>query len=123
MEISAINNPPDIIKIPNIEEIPNNIGSKDYQPVQQLDQDWPENKKKGMISEEQIKIAIAQANKSLVVHNTRLEFSIHEKTKAIMVKVLDSNTGEVIWEAPPKKDLDMIAMIWEQAGLLIDKKA
>jgi len=44
-----------------------------------------------------------------------LQFSIHEETKEIMVKVLDTDTEEVIREIPPEKILDMVAKIWELA--------
>lgn len=46
--------------------------------------------------EQQVIKAIELANKSYVSRYTRLEFSIHEKTKAIMVKVFDRATDEII---------------------------
>lgn len=74
------------------------------------------------IDEEQVIQAIESANKHLVLHNTQLEFSIHEKTKQIMVKVLDSETKEVIREIPPEKILDMVAKLWEMAGIFVDER-
>ena len=35
---------------------------------------------------------------------------------------MDKNTKEVIKELPPEKTLDMIARIWEMAGILVDEK-
>jgi flagellar protein FlaG len=39
-----------------------------------------------------------------------------------MVKVVDSETGEVIREIPPEKLLDMFANMLELAGLIIDER-
>lgn len=73
-------------------------------------------------SEEEIIGAIESANEKFVAYDRRFEFSIHEKTKQIMVKVIDVTTDEVIREIPPEKILDMVAYIWESAGLIVDKK-
>jgi len=73
-------------------------------------------------SEEEIIKAIETANKSVRSFDRRLEFSIHEKTKEIMVKVIDTNTDEVIREIPREKILDMVAKMWEMAGILVDEK-
>jgi len=72
--------------------------------------------------EEQIIKAIEKANKSLAVANTRIEFSIHEQTRQIMVKIIDGETDEIIREIPPEKILDMVAKLWELAGLFVDEK-
>ncbi|MBZ4686920.1 MAG: flagellar protein FlaG [Clostridia bacterium] len=74
------------------------------------------------VNEEQVIKAIEEANKSLALTQTSFEFSIHEETKEIMVRVLNKETGEVIREIPPEKILDMIAQMWELAGLLVDEK-
>lgn len=74
------------------------------------------------IDEEQIIGAIEHANEALVGADRRFEFSIHEGTKEIMVKVIDDETGEIIREIPPEKILDMVAKMWEMAGLLVDRK-
>lgn len=73
-------------------------------------------------SEEEIIGAIESANEKFVAYDRRFEFSIHEKTKQIMVKVIDVTTDEVIREIPPEKILDMVAYIWESVGLIVDKK-
>jgi len=57
--------------------------------------------------------AIEKANKAINGIHTELEFSIHEKSKEIMVKVIDSETKEVIREIPPEKILDMVAAMLE----------
>ena len=39
-----------------------------------------------------------------------------------MVKVIDQNTDEIIREIPPEKILDMVAALWEMAGIIVDRK-
>ena len=65
---------------------------------------------------------IDKANKAISGPNTSFEFSVHEGTKAIMVKVIDKDTKEVIRELPPEKILDMIAKMCEMAGLVVDER-
>jgi len=64
--------------------------------------------------------SIEDANKKIEVYDTKLEFSIHEKTHAIMIKVVKDD--EVIREFPPEKILDMVAKMMELAGLIVDEK-
>lgn len=71
--------------------------------------------------ETQIKM-IEQANKALEGRSTSFEFSIHEGTKEIMVKVLDKESGQVIREIPSEKVLDMVAKLWEMSGLIVDER-
>jgi flagellar protein FlaG len=75
------------------------------------------------ISEEIQNKAIEDANKALVHYHRKIEREVHEKTKTIMYKVMDTETNEVIREFPPKKIQDMIAKMWELAGLFVDEKA
>lgn len=77
------------------------------------------------LSEEKLIATIEHANKSVKVYDRKLEFSIHEKTKQIMVKVVDTSGGkeQVIREIPSEKVLDMVAKLCEMAGILIDEKA
>lgn len=74
------------------------------------------------IGEQKFIEAIERANKSLRGVDKRFEFSIHEGTKKIMVKVINEETNEVIKEIPPEKILDLVAQIWELAGILVDRK-
>lgn len=66
--------------------------------------------------------AIENANRALKMSNSYMKFSIHEKTHEIMVRIVDSDTNEVIREIPSEKVLDMVAKMWELAGVLVDEK-
>lgn len=74
-------------------------------------------------TEDEIINTIEKANKEFIAYDRRFEFSIHEKTKQIMVKIIDVTNDEVIREIPPEKILDLVAAIWEISGILVDEKA
>lgn len=78
--------------------------------------------KETLASQQQIKNAISSANSKLRTHRTSIEFSYHEETKRVSIKVRDKETKEVIREIPPEETLEMIEKIWELAGLLVDEK-
>lgn len=69
---------------------------------------------------ERIKKAVEDLNKKM--SNSVAEFGIHEATNRVTIKLVDKQTKEVIKELPPEKTLDMIAKVWEMAGLLVDEK-
>lgn len=71
-------------------------------------------------SNEQLKKAIDQFNKSR--GNSEAVYGIHEGTNRVTIKIVDKDTKEVIKELPPEKTLDMIARVWEMAGILVDEK-
>lgn len=84
------------------------------------------NQKKGDLSAQQntsnaqIKKAVEEINKK--ASNSEAVFGIHDKTNRVTIKIVDKDTKETIKEYPPEKTLDMIAKVWEMAGLLVDEK-
>ena len=54
--------------------------------------------------------------------NSEAIFGIHEKTNRVTIKIIDKSTKEVLKEYPPEQTLDMIAKVWEIAGILVDEK-
>ena len=71
-------------------------------------------------SKEQLKDAVSQMNKKM--ENSEAVFGIHEGTNRVTIKIVDRDTKKVIKELPPEKTLDMIAKVWEMAGILVDEK-
>lgn len=69
---------------------------------------------------EQIKKAVENINKSNP--QTEAVFGIHEGTNRVTIKIVDKESKEIIKEFPPEETLDMIAKIWEMAGLMVDEK-
>ena len=73
-----------------------------------------------LMNHKQLKNAVSDLNKQL--KNTEAVFGVHDKTNRITIKIVDRTTKEVLKEYPPEQTLDIIAKVWEIAGLLVDKK-
>ena len=71
-------------------------------------------------SQENIKKMVEEFNRKM--GNSEAIFGIHEGTNRVTIKIVDKETKEVLKEFPPEKTLDMITMVWEMAGILIDEK-
>lgn len=78
--------------------------------------------KNSQATPDQLKKMIEEMNKKINNSNEVAMFGIHEETNRIMIKIMDKDTKEVIKEFPPEKTLDMIAKLWEMAGILVDEK-
>ena len=76
--------------------------------------------KEQQASNEQVRKAVEQLNKNMA--NSEAVFGIHEGTNRVTIKIVDKSTKEVIRELPPEKTLDMIARVWDMAGILVDEK-
>ena len=70
---------------------------------------------------EKVKKAISEMTKN-VRSNAEAVFGIHEKTNRVTIKMVDKETKKVIKEFPPDETLDMIAKVWEIAGIMVDEK-
>lgn len=57
-----------------------------------------------------------------LTENTKAVFGVNEATNRITIKIVDKDTDEIIKEFPAEKTLDMIARVWEMAGLMVDEK-
>ncbi|MFG6357274.1 MAG: flagellar protein FlaG [Acetatifactor sp.] len=73
------------------------------------------------LSNEQLRRAVEQFNKNMLTHSEAV-FGIHEGTNRVTIKIVDKDTKEVLKELPPEKTLDMIAKVWEMAGILVDER-
>lgn len=78
--------------------------------------------KEELITKEDLQKVTTQANEALEVVNTQLVFQVHERTGRPLIRLVESATQEVIREIPSEKMLDVLAGIWEWAGLIVDRK-
>ena len=69
---------------------------------------------------EALKKAVDTINKKM--NNSVAQFGIHDKTNRITIKIIDRDTKKVLKEFPPEETLDMIAKVWELAGIMVDEK-
>lgn len=116
MEIRGVNSQYDSIN--NSGHYRNSLRNNAIEKINWENANNIENKK----AEKELIKSIESANDELIVYDRRFEFSIHEKTKQIMVKVIDATTEEVIKEIPPEKILDLVAALWEISGLIVDER-
>ena len=72
------------------------------------------------ISHEELEKSIEKANEFLLGLNTQFDFKVHEGTGRTIVRLIDIETEEVVKEIPPEKMLDVIAGIWDMAGIILD---
>lgn len=74
------------------------------------------------MSEKGFEELITKANKVLKDNNTELKVSFHEGTNQMMIKVINSDTHEVLKEIPPEKLVDLVYNLCELAGIFTDYK-
>lgn len=65
---------------------------------------------------------VEEASKALETVNTELTFRVHEGTGRPLIQLVERGTKDVVREIPPEKMLDILAGIWEWAGVMIDRK-
>ncbi len=70
---------------------------------------------------QELQATISKANSQLKNTNSELSFSINEKTQQVLVKLVDSETKEIIREIPPEKIVNMMADMRENAGLFVNE--
>ena len=94
--------------------------SKDDIATRQTDTSQDGQQSAGVGTNTQIKKAVDYINKK--VQYSEAIFCIHDATNRVTIKIIDKDTKKVLKEYPPEKTLDMIAKVWEVAGLLVDQK-
>ena len=80
-----------------------------------------ESTQKNAPSENTIKQAVSDINKK-INPNTIARYGFHEETNRVTIKIVDKNSDKVIKEFPAEETLDMIAKVWELAGVFLDEK-
>ena len=117
------------VPLTKLERSSENIDQQVTRKIKKNDNAFPENfKLKDIINqissvgEQAVMQAIDKANKVIEGSDRIFQYSVHKKTGDIMVTIMDKQTKEIICEIPSKKLLDMIAGIWEIAGIFVDKR-
>lgn len=92
------------------------------QPVFSDDEAAGQEEKKKQANDKQIQMAVSNANSKMRHSKIKAEFSYHEPTKSVSIRIMDEETNEVIKEIPPEETLNMIVKMWELAGILVDER-
>ncbi|SCW58589.1 FlaG protein [Paenibacillus tianmuensis] len=74
------------------------------------------------ISEEALVKALERVNKALAGTPSHVEYSIHKSHGDIVVKLINSETKEVIREFPSEKILELLDKLEEINGKIVDEK-
>lgn len=111
-----------------VEAAENSAGTKDDAPKENLESNHEaikahleETEEKIQADNAKVKKAISEMAKNMT-SNAEAVFGIHEKTNRVTIKMVDKDTKKVIKEFPPEATLDMIAKVWEIAGIMVDEK-
>ena len=73
------------------------------------------------LSREEMSSLIDKLNNGVRDIHERLSFSVHEKTHRIIVKIINSETNEVVREIPPKDAIKLLEHIQDFLGMLVDE--
>lgn len=79
-------------------------------------------KQQKSLSKEEMAKTTSEMTKFMELINSDIQFQLHEKTKQLIVQVVDTRDGTVLKEFPPHELLDTMAKIREYVGFLLDKK-
>lgn len=74
-------------------------------------------------AESKVDQAVERLNKMADLFAVALRFSVDKETDRIVVRMIDSQTGELIRQIPPQQLLDIAAKMQEVLGVLFDAKA
>lgn len=69
-----------------------------------------------------LEAVVAEMNEVIHVFQRSLEFEVVDPNR-IVVRVVDTNTGEVIRQVPPERLMDAYSRLHEAIGILLDGKA
>ncbi len=76
---------------------------------------------KDTIKTEDIKAAITELNNLATGFDDKIKFSLDEKTKQIVIKLIDRDTNEVVGEIPSKYSIRLLEHFQQSMGLFIDE--
>jgi len=77
----------------------------------------------GQWDAESLEKAVGRLNETARIFARSFRFYVDEATDRIVVKIIDTLTGEVIGQVPPEEVLRVAAGIREFLGLLVDRRA
>lgn len=76
-----------------------------------------------VVSQKQLSEALESINKALRQQSPGLEFSVDEDTDRTIVRVIDTETNEVIRQMPTREALEISKAIERMQSLLVNQKA
>lgn len=74
------------------------------------------------IPREEVEKATDKLNRLMGIIDKRYEYSVHESSHRLTVRIVDQQSGEVIDEIPSKRALEILDSFTQMAGLFFDRK-
>jgi len=108
-------------------QVQTQVRSEYQEPAEVKRQDKVANNHEKQVDADTLKVAVKLTNDAIRIVNYHLEFRLHEDSGRYQVKVVDSDSGELIREIPPQKMLEFSArfkqMLDKALGILVDETA
>ncbi|HWQ43599.1 MAG TPA: flagellar protein FlaG [Desulfosporosinus sp.] len=74
------------------------------------------------IPREEVEKTVEKLNRLMGIIDKRYEYSVHEESHRLIVKIIDQNNGEVLAEIPSKRAMEILDSFTQMAGLFFDKR-
>ena len=74
------------------------------------------------VPREEVEKAAEKLNRLMGIINKRLEFRVDDKSKQVVVKIIDQQNGDVLNEIPSKQAIDLLDSFSDMVGLMVDKR-
>ncbi|MHB9143839.1 MAG: flagellar protein FlaG [Symbiobacteriia bacterium] len=71
----------------------------------------------------ELQAAASKLNRAAAAFDVQARFSVHKATGQILVKIVNTRTGQVLREIPPERMLDLASSMEHMLGLVVDAKA
>lgn len=129
MEINAVKAVESAINYPVVSNSDNKAGlqkagvENDKLKGQAESADKAKEKDKKELTKDEINEINGVLNTFMNTIDSDLHFVLHDKTKELMLQVVDRRDNKVVKEIPSRDMLDVIARIRESVGALFDKRA
>ncbi|MBW7657089.1 flagellar protein FlaG [Hydrogenophilus thermoluteolus] len=75
------------------------------------------------LDERTVEDAVRKVQKTVSALNSALQFQIDKDTEKLVIKIVDTNTKEVIKQIPPQEILEIAKALDKLQGLLVREKA
>ncbi|KUO70122.1 MAG: flagellar biosynthesis protein FlaG [Desulfosporosinus sp. BRH_c37] len=74
------------------------------------------------IPREEVEKAVEKLNRLMGIIDKRVELRVDEKSKRVVVKIIDKQNDEVLDEIPSQRALDILNSFSDMIGLMFDKR-
>lgn len=107
---------------PPQEQITNNASSVAKSQLMSIAQGLQESTNSVSLNKNDVRNLVEKLNSYISSLNDSVKFSYSEDAKALIVKVVDSKTGQVIRQIPPEELIKLEASLAQSIGIIFNKE-